>query len=64
MGCALVQPPQAYWKKSSQGETAGSTEAASMPAGSAGVGACAPLPIAEVTVIAGAATPAGTCAAS
>src|SRR5207244_12672665 len=41
MGCALIHPPQAYWKKSSQGAAAASIESASTPAGRGGAGACA-----------------------
>src|SRR6185312_3590924 len=41
IGWPLIQPPQAYWKKSSHGAADGSIEAASMPGGSGGGGAWA-----------------------
>src|ERR1700722_142497 len=41
IGCVLVQRPQAYWKKSSQGDTLVSIDAVSTPGGAGGAGACA-----------------------
>src|SRR6185312_10635201 len=41
IGWLFVQPPQAYWKKSSHGAADGSIEPASIPGGSGGGGAWA-----------------------